>query len=103
MIRKHHSTHSLIVISLLLSILISGIASAEIGNWIIEDDKIYVDDSKVYLSAEPHTISDSGFVYFTIKAKQYSGNVDLYYGFNSGGLKPTRAYYHNGNEWVNIA
>ena len=103
MIRKHHSTHSLIVISLLLSILISGIASAEIGNWIIDDDKIYVDDSKVYLSAEPHTISDSGFVYFTIKSKQYSGNVDLYYGFNSGGLKPTRAYYHNGNEWVNIA
>ena len=37
MIRKHHSTHSLIVISLLLSILISGIASAECNETIPQE------------------------------------------------------------------
>ena len=78
-------------------------ASADVGDWVIDGNKVYVDDSKVYLSAEPHTLPESGFVYFDINPKTYTGDVDLYFGFNSDGLKPTSAYYNNNGEWINIA
>ena len=60
-------------------------------NWTMEGDKVYFEDSKVYISAEPHTPTESGWVYFNITSKVYSGNVDLALGFETDKLKPKKA------------
>ncbi|MHA1482670.1 MAG: hypothetical protein ACTSQA_04435, partial [Candidatus Heimdallarchaeaceae archaeon] len=36
----------------------------DLQEWIVEGDKVYTNDSKVYLSAYPHTLSETGWVYF---------------------------------------
>jgi hypothetical protein len=52
-------------------------------------NKVYMDDSSIYISAEPHTLHASGYVYFTIRTKAYTGNVDIYLAFNSTTVKPS--------------
>ncbi|MHA1482091.1 MAG: LamG domain-containing protein [Candidatus Heimdallarchaeaceae archaeon] len=63
----------------------------DLQEWIVEGDKVYTNDSKVYISAYPHTLSDSGWVYFNITSKVYTGNVDVVWGFNTTELRPRRA------------
>lgn len=87
-------------------------------NYAIEDNLIYVDDENAYISAAPHTITDSGWVYFTVNSKVYSGNVDVYWGFDTEQIKPVKAelykphdvntfrhdYISDGNEseWIKV-
>ena len=85
----------LILIGLLFILCAAHIASATQTPWIIEADKVYVDDDRAYISAEPHTITNSGYVYFTLLSKQYAGNVDLAFGFSSNNFKPVYAEYKN--------
>jgi hypothetical protein len=59
------------------------------GNWVIDGDEVYVDDSLVFASATPHTLSGSGDVVFEFKSKVFTGNVDFCWGFNQGVMKPT--------------
>jgi hypothetical protein len=59
------------------------------NNWIIEGNKVYVDDPLVYASATPHTISGSGDVVFEFKSKVYTGNVDFIWGFYQEIMRPT--------------
>lgn len=80
---------------ILLSFLLTGIfISGEINNWIIENNKVFIDDSKVYISAEPHTILSSGWVYFNITSKVYSGDIDLVVGVDTEKFKPKKAEYY---------
>lgn len=65
------------------------LASGE--NWTIEGNKVFVDNSKVYISAEPHTFQESGWVTFNLNSKVYSGDVDLTFGFDTDKLKPVKA------------
>jgi len=73
-----------------ISILITLATPALSSDWTIDDDKVYIDDNFVYLSAEPHTISSSGWVTFELLSKQYSGNIDCIFGFNQPSTKPTK-------------
>lgn len=59
------------------------------GNWIIDGNKVYVDDSLVYASATPHTIFGGGDVVFEFKSKVFTGDVDFCWGFDQGIIKPT--------------
>jgi hypothetical protein len=41
-----------------------------LDEWIIDGDTVYVNDSMVYASATPHTISDGDFVEFEFISKR---------------------------------
>jgi len=60
-------------------------------DWAIIDDTVFMEDSNVYLSSSPHTISSPGWVYFNLTSKHYSGNIDAVWGFNSSNVKPKKA------------
>lgn len=83
----------------LFIILFCGNAIAA-NNYIIDNDTVYIDDSKVYLSATPHTLSSSGWVYFNLTSKVYTGNIDACWGFNTSVSKPTKAELYKPH-WVN--
>ena len=69
-------------------------------NYVVSGDYVYVNDSKALILAYPHTIHSSGWVYFNITSKKYSGDVDAVLGFNTTEAKPVRAeVYHP--HWVN--
>jgi hypothetical protein len=69
-------------------------------NYIINGDTVYIDDSKVYLSATPHTLSSSGWVYFNLTSKVYTGNIDACWGFNTTVSKPKKAELYKPH-WIN--
>ena len=79
----------LIILVLLFGIFVY--AGSFGDNWTIDGNKVYVDDSNVYISAEPHTIHECGWVYFNITSKIYEGDVDIVWGFNTIYLKPKKA------------
>jgi hypothetical protein len=60
-------------------------------DYTIEGDRVYINDSNVYLVAYPHTITSSGWVHFNLTSKIYSGNVDAVWGFNTSEVRPTKA------------
>lgn len=73
-------------------------------DWIIEGDKVYVNDSNVYLSAEPHTIYEDGWVVFEVMRKTGPAqmDIDLGWGFDTEEAKPTNPQYWNGTAWIDI-
>ena len=87
-----------IFIIIVFLLLICGTSTAD--NYIINSDTVYIDDSKVYLSATPHTLSSSGWVYFNLTLKVYTGNIDACWGFNTSVSKPTKAEVYSPH-WVN--
>jgi len=61
------------------------------SDYIIDGDLVYIDNNKTYISAYPHTISESGWIYFNITSKIYEGNIDIVWGFNTSLMKPKKA------------
>ncbi len=60
----------------------------------LDGDRVYVNDSKVYIDATPATLSSSGYVTFNINSKVYTGDVDIVLGFNSNDAKPKSVELH---------
>jgi len=60
--------------------------------WLIDGSKVYTDTQSAYISAEPHTLGSSGWVTFTVRPKQYSGPIDVIFGFTDD-TKPTEIQY----------
>jgi len=71
---------------------------SEVGDWVIDGNRVYVDDSNVYLEASPHTLGSSGWVNFTLISKTYSGLVDVLWGFDTEVVKPKAA-----QRWTNCS
>ena len=86
-----------VVLFFILILLTSGV---EAEDYTIDGDVVYIDDDNVYMSATPHTIASSGWVYFDLTSKQYSGDIDVVWGFNTAVSKPTRAEVY-APHWVN--
>ena len=61
-------------------------------NWNIDNNTVYVNDSKVFASATPHTISGSDDVVFEFESKVFTGDVDFAWGFNQNIMKPTKIW-----------
>lgn len=59
-------------------------------DWTIEGNRVYVEDSNVYISAFPHTITGNEYVYFNFTSKIYEGNIDVVFGFNTTTFKPRK-------------
>ena len=85
-----------IPILLFAMLLLVSTASA----YTIDNNTVYIDDANAYLSATPHTIASSGWVYFNLTSKVYTGDLDLVWGFNTTQSKPTKAELYSPH-WVN--
>lgn len=77
------------------------------GDFEIIGDAVVVNDSRTYLSAEPHTIASSGWVEFTLISKQYSGDIDVVWGFNQTVSRPKNPqiwanYTHTLWRWIEV-
>ena len=91
---------ALFLILLVCSLIPIQVSSDAGGDWIIDGDKIYVDDDNVYLSLEPHTIYENTDIIVNFTSKKFSGNIDLCFGTNvSTGIKPKNPYIWNGVSW----
>jgi len=92
-------------ISLILLLIFSlppfNIISFASDNWIIDGDTVYIDDTNVYLSATPHTIKESTWVTFQLRTKNYSGDIDAVWFFNTNNCKPRKPVYYkiDDNDW----
>ena len=91
-------------LSLLLALGIffyfSFVVAEEENNWIIDGNKVYVDDNNAYISAEPYQISKDDYVFFNVTSKIYSGNVDVILGFNTTEVNPISTELYS-PEWKN--
>jgi hypothetical protein len=87
------------IFSFLIFIVLCGSINAT-DNYIINNNSVYINDSEVYLSATPHTLSSSGWVYFNLTSKVYTGNIDVCWGFNTSISKPTKAELYKPH-WIN--
>ena len=63
------------------------------GNWVIEGNSVYVDDSNVYASATPHTARGDGWVVFDFVSKNYDGEIDVAWGFDTDSIQPKNAQF----------
>jgi len=81
------------VIGIMFLIFISTTQFIPVGlgtsNWTIVGNKVLINDSRIYLSAEPYTIHGSGFVDLELMSKLYSGDATIVFGFNTTRTKPT--------------
>jgi len=59
-------------------------------DWIIEDNSVYINDSKVFISVTPHTIYSSDYIQIDFMSKVYSGDIDFLIGF-ADEIKPSKA------------
>jgi len=75
------------------------IPTADGGNWIIDGDKIYVDDENVYLSCEPHTIRQDTDIVFELISKKFGGEIDVVFGIQNTYMKPKNPMIWNGTVW----
>lgn len=75
----------LLVFSLVL--LPSGVNSAP-PLWTVDGDVVYINDSRIYISATPHTIPESSWVTFNVISKELTGDADVILGFDSEFAKP---------------
>jgi hypothetical protein len=57
-------------------------------NWIIDGDRIYVDDENASISITPHTLIQSGELLINLTSKVYEGDVDIVFGVDSDTIKP---------------
>ena len=92
------------IIAVLLASMFAGFVPSSVvvaspDNWTIDGDKVYFEDANVYPSATPHTISSSGWVYFNLTTKNFTGNIDALWGFDTTIAKPTKPQVPNG--WEN--
>lgn len=75
----------------------------------VDGDTVYINDSRAYISATPHTITSSGWVYINLTSKTFSGDIDVAFGFDTALARPIRAelysphtYYWNDSYVMNV-
>ena len=56
-------------------------------NYTIDGDKVYFNDSRVYIEVYPHTARNGEWVTFNFTSKIYSGDVDVVLGFDKSEMK----------------
>ena len=99
------------IIAVLFASVLTGVLPLSCADsptpWTIEGDTVFIDDLNVYMSATPHTITDSDYKYgypvdFVIKPKQYTGDIDVVFGFDIPSVKPTKAEHYKPytHEWT---
>lgn len=65
------------------------------GTFVIEGDTVYIEDSNLYLSATPHTITQNGWVEHVLISKRYGGQIDLAIGVDTDDLRPRKVQLYD--------
>ena len=87
--------HLLIIILLLLNVLTVFVADdGESLGEIYDGETVYIDNENAYLSANPHTINKDGWVTFTVRSKDYEGDIDAVWLFDTTNCRPTQPVYY---------
>lgn len=91
-----------LLFGLLSSMFIPSTASP--SDWTIDGDTVYIDDENAYLSATPHTIVEDTWVTFQVRSKDYEGDIDACWLFDTTNCKPTKpVYYKVGDgDWTEL-
>ncbi len=88
------------VLGLLVLLSLANVGFAVIGeNWTVVGNTVFANDSKAFISVSPHTLKDSGEIQLSMLSKQYTGNLDLIFGFNSTIAKPRSLQLYNPQYW----
>lgn len=69
-------------------------AGITLPNWVINGSSVYVNNSNVFISVTPHSITGDGYVYFNLTSKVYVGDIDIIFGFNSSQIRPVSSEYY---------
>ncbi|HLB43719.1 MAG TPA: LamG-like jellyroll fold domain-containing protein [Gammaproteobacteria bacterium] len=76
--------------------VITLIAARANENYIINGDRVFINDSNVFLDAFPHTVRFSDTpVEFELINKVKNMSVDIYLGVNTNMIRPKNAFYYN--------
>ena len=86
-------TYTLIIITFLIlsTSIISNASGYSIDN---NNRSVWVTGDYGKLEATPHTITQSGWVYFNITPYKDIGNIDMVWGFNTSEVKPRKAEFY---------
>ena len=68
------------------------IPSSDYGEWVIDGNTVYVNDSLVFASATPHAVHGTDEVVFEFESKVFTGDVDFAWGFNQNIMIPTNIW-----------
>ncbi len=76
---------------MLLIVLLVGISIAESDSqeWTVDGDRVYVNDSDIYIAVTPHTIHNNRNVTVTLRSKTHSGKTDIILGYEDNQTKPS--------------
>lgn len=86
--------------TLFIAVFLSFLMVSTVSAYTIDGNKVYIDDTRAYISAEPHTLHSSGWVTFTVTPKTYTGDIDVILGFNTTETKPKKAEYYNPTDYT---
>jgi len=89
----------LLIMLLLIQSLAVFIPTSVATEYIIDGDKVYIDDEYVYLSAEPHTVIQDTDVVFELISKQFTGEIDVAFGINNTNMNVKNPRLWNGTSW----
>jgi len=64
-------------------------------NWSFDGNKVYINDSRAYISAEPYLIKKPENVTFELKTKNYDGELNFVYLFDEKTIQPKNFWYYN--------
>jgi len=73
------------------------------SDYTIDSNSVYIDDSNIYLSAEPHTLTESGYVYYNLTSKHFTGDIDICFGFNTLQCRPKSAEIWLSGSWIDVS
>lgn len=70
----------------------------------IDGRNVYVDNSRLYFNAFPHTIqTGDDEIKFDFISKQFSGDIDIAIGFDTNIIKPESAEIDINGEWIDVS
>ena len=75
-------------------------ASFSSDSWVIDGNIVSINDTNVFISITPHTISSSGYITINLTSKVYTGNIDAIFGVNSNTIKPSKVEVYK-PKWEN--
>lgn len=83
-----------LILFILLIIMSFSVLGAD--PWTIEGNKVYINDSTAYISAEPHTAWNE-YVTVELISKQFTGDINVLFGFDTSQVTPKRPEYYSHN------
>lgn len=92
---SHSSSKALVALAFIIAL-----AMPIAGAYEIEGNSVTYEDTNINYTATPHTLTSDGWVEIEFTSKQYTGNVDVAFGFDTDSSKPLGMERWTGSQWV---